>query len=39
VRRNFSEAKDRVLLLEKLADPYGQIIPLIVRMKLDLVGV
>ncbi|HIF71374.1 MAG TPA: hypothetical protein EYQ61_02255 [Dehalococcoidia bacterium] len=39
MRRNFSEVKDRVLLHEKLADPNGQTIPLIVRMKLDLVGV
>jgi hypothetical protein len=39
VRRNFSEVKDRVLLHEKLADPNGRTIPLIVRMKLDLVGV
>jgi hypothetical protein len=31
--------KDRVLLHEKLADPNGRTIPLIVRMKLDLVGV
>jgi len=31
--------KDRVLLHEKLADPNGRNIPLIVRMKLDLVGV
>jgi hypothetical protein len=39
VRRNFSEVKDRVLLHEKLADTNGRTIPLIVRMKLDLVGV
>ena len=39
MRRNFSEVKDRVLLHEKLADPNGRTIPLIVRMKLDLVGV
>lgn len=30
--------KDQVLSLEKLADPDGRTIPLIVRMKLDLVG-
>ena len=39
MRRNFSEVKDRVLLHEKLADTNGRTIPLIVRMKLDLVGV
>jgi len=38
VCRNFSEVKDRVLLFEQLTDPNGRTIPLIVRMKLDLVG-
>ena len=37
--RNFRETNDRVLLFEHLADPDGRNIPLIVRMKLDLVGV
>lgn len=36
--RNFRETNDRVLLFEHLADPDGRNIPLIVRMKLDLIG-
>lgn len=35
----FKEVTDRVLLVEQRADPDGRTIPLIVRMKLDLVGV
>ena len=36
--RKLREMNDRVLLFEHLADPDGRNIPLIVRMKLDLIG-